>query len=65
MMILDKICDLVEEAHEIFSATSVSEVLNLDKPAARKVLNKMYNNHETENIDRYLNVIERLKTVTQ
>ncbi len=50
---------------EIFNATSVLEALNLDKVAARKVLNKMYNNPDTQNIDRYLNVIKRLKTVPQ
>ncbi len=65
MMILDKICDLVEEAHEIFSATSVIEVINLDKPSAQEVLNKAYGNPGTENIDRYIDVIERLKKVTQ
>ncbi len=64
-MKIEKICDLVEEAHEIFSATSVIEVINLDKPSAKEVLNKAYGNPGTENVDRYIDVIERLKKVTQ
>ncbi len=61
---IDKICDLVETAHEIFPGQSVFEVINLEKSAAEKILNKTYNNPGADRIGDYLEVIERLKWVT-
>ncbi len=56
-----EIYDLIDEAQAIFPDTSVLEVLDLGKPAAREVLKNAYENSEAEEINRYLNVIERLK----
>ena len=65
MKTIDKICDIVEEAHEIFSTTSIMDVIDLDKSAAQKMLIQQYGNSGKENIDRFLELIDRLKSVTQ
>ncbi len=61
---IDKICDLVEAAHSIFPGNSVFKVIDLDKSTAIAFLNDAYDNPKTEIIERYLEVIERLKWVT-
>jgi len=47
----DEISELVEEAHAIFSATMVSEVMDMrDRQSQEDFLNKIYNNPGTEAI---------------
>jgi hypothetical protein len=61
----DEISILVEEAHAIFNATTVSEVMDMrDRKSQEDFLNKIYNNQEPENIDRYLDVVKRLESAT-
>jgi hypothetical protein len=58
----DEISELVEEAHAIFNATTVSEVMDMrDRKSQEDFLNKIYNNPEPEAIDRYLDVVKRLR----
>ena len=57
----DEISELVEEAHTIFNATTVSEVMDMrDRQSQEDFLNKIYNNPGTEAIDSYLAVVKRL-----
>lgn len=57
----DKISELVEEAHAIFNATTVTEVMDMrDRQSQEDFLNKNYNNPDPEAIDRYLDVVRRL-----
>jgi len=59
-----KISELVDEAHAIFNATTVSEVMDMrDRQSQEDFLNKIYNNPETEAIDNYLDVVKRLEKV--
>ena len=53
----DEIDILVNEAHAIFGATSVYEVIYRENKEA-------YDNPNSDNIDRYLKVTGRLKKVT-
>ncbi len=64
-MKIERICDLVEEAHELFNTTSIFDVIDLDKSSAKEVLNETYRNPRVKKIERYLDVIERLKQVTR
>jgi hypothetical protein len=59
-----EISELVEEAHAIFNATTVSEVMDMrDRRSQEDFLNKIYNNPEPEAIDLYLDVVKRLEMV--
>ena len=61
----DEISELVEEAHAIFNATTVSEVMDMRRRQSQEdFLNKIYNNPEPEDIDRYLYVVKRLDRAT-
>jgi len=64
-MSTDKIEKLVGEAHAIFDDTSILEVIDLDEGSARDVLNKFYGRPEGVLIDRYLDVLEKLRRATQ
>ena len=60
----DEISELVEEAHAIFNATTVTEVMDMkDRQSQEDFLNKIYNNPGAEAIDRYLDVVKRLDMV--
>ncbi len=63
-MRIHKIADLIEEAHKIFNAMSIFEVIDLDRVAARKVLAEIHNSPESEEIERYLDVVDDLRLVT-
>ncbi|MGB3212460.1 MAG: hypothetical protein WBB19_17300 [Desulforhopalus sp.] len=52
---------LVDEAHSIFNATSIYEVIDLDESAARAFLTTAYGNPETALIDQYLEVVDKLR----
>ena len=57
----DEISELVEEAHAIFNATTVTEVMDMrDRQSQEDFLNKNYNNPGVDAIDRYLDVVRRL-----
>ena len=58
----DEISELVEEAHAIFNATTVSEIM--DRQSQEDFLNKIYNNPGIEAINRYLDVAKRLERAT-
>jgi hypothetical protein len=61
----DEISELVEEAHTIFNATTVSEVMDMnDRQSQEDFLNKNYTNPESEAINRYLDVVKRLERAT-
>jgi hypothetical protein len=61
----DEISELVEEAHAIFNATTVSEVMDMrDRQSQEDFLNKIYNNPEPEAINSYLDVVKRLRRAT-
>ncbi len=48
----DEISELVDEAHAIFNATTVSEVMDMrDRQSQEDFLNKVYNNPEPEAIN--------------
>ena len=52
---------LIAEAHSIFSATSIYEVVDLDnRQDAVDFLNKTYKNPKAESINQYLDLIERV-----
>jgi hypothetical protein len=56
---------LVEEAHAIFNATTVSEVMDMgDRQSQEDFLNKTYNNPGVEAISSYLDVVKRLRRAT-
>ena len=57
----DEISKLVDEAHAIFNTTLVHEVIDLEKQAAEDLLNEVYDNPVVEIIDRYLEVVKRLR----
>lgn len=65
MKTIDKICDILEEAHNIFSTTSIMDVMDLDKLSAQKKLIKLYGKTDKKNVDRYLELVDELKSVTQ
>ena len=61
----DEISELVEEAHAIFNATTVSEVMDMrDRQSQEDFLNKVYCCPEFEKINRYLDVVRRLRCAT-
>ena len=61
----DEISELVEEAHAIFNATTVSEVMDMrDRQSQEYFLNKFYGNPEPEAINFYLDVVKRLECAT-
>jgi hypothetical protein len=61
----DEISELVEEAHAIFNATTVSEVMDMrERQSQEDFLNKIYNNPGVEAINRYLDVVKRLDRAT-
>jgi hypothetical protein len=61
----DEISELVEEAHAIFNATTVSEVMDMrDRQLQEDFLNKTYNNPKPEAINSYLDVVKRLDRAT-
>ena len=60
-MCTDGIEKLVDEAHAIFSATSIYEVIDLDEQAARSFLVKAYGDPKPALIDQYLEVIDKLR----
>lgn len=64
-MSADRIDKLVEETHALFSATSLFEVYSLNKQAATEFLNEIYDDPDTERIDQYLQIIERLRSVIE
>jgi hypothetical protein len=60
-----EISELVEEAHAIFNATTVSEVMDMrDRQSQEDFLNKIYNNPGVEAINCYLDVVKRLRRAT-
>ncbi len=59
----DEISELVE-AHAIFNATTVPEVMDMrDRQSQEDFLNKTYNNPGTDVTDRYLGALKRLEKV--
>jgi len=61
----DEISELVEEAHAIFNATTVSEVMDMrDWQSQEDFLNKIYSNPGVEAINSHLDVVERLERAT-
>jgi hypothetical protein len=61
---IEQIEILVNEAHRIFNKTSVFDVIDLEKNSARDFLNDAYNNPAPELLNRYLDVIEKLRWIT-
>lgn len=57
----DRITRLVYEAYAVFNATSIFEVIDLNKHAAREFIRKAYDNPAPESIERYFCVVERLR----
>ncbi|TKB25989.1 hypothetical protein FCL47_12960 [Desulfopila sp. IMCC35006] len=57
----DDIEELVDKAHAIFNGTSIHEVIDLDQQAARAFLMKAYSNPDTTLIDKYLDVVAKLR----
>ncbi len=58
----DEISERVEEAHAIFDATTVFEVMDMrDRKSQEDFLNKIYNNPEPEVINLYLDELKRLE----
>jgi len=61
----DEISELVEEAHVLFSATTVTEVMDMDDRQPQKdFLNKVYCCPEIEKINWYLDVVKRFERAT-
>jgi hypothetical protein len=62
---MDKIEKYVDKAHKIFNGTSVFEyeVFDSDRQTARDFLNQTYGNPGDEAIDRYLEVVSKLRRV--
>lgn len=60
---MDKIKKYVDQAHKIFSDTSVFEfeVFDSDRQIAVNFLNQTYNHPGDEAIDRYLGVVSKLQ----
>jgi abortive infection bacteriophage resistance protein len=59
----DGIEELVEEAHSYFSEISVHEVIDINRDAATKYMNDYYGYHHSENIDKYLDVVNKLRQI--
>lgn len=56
-----RIDELIAEAHSIFDATSIYEVIDLEnRQAAVDFLKKTYKNPKNESINRYLDLVERV-----
>lgn len=52
---------LIAEAHAIFNATSIYEVVDLEnRQAAIDFLNKTYKNTNRKSINRYLDLVEQV-----
>jgi hypothetical protein len=61
----DEISKVVDEAHAIFNATTVSEVMDMnDRQSQEDFLNKIYSNPGVETINLYLDVVKRLRRAT-
>ena len=61
----DEISELAEEAHAIFNATTVSEVMDVrDRKSQEDFLNQIQINPVPEAIARYLDVVKRLDRAT-
>jgi hypothetical protein len=60
---MDKIKKYVDQAHKIFSDTSVFEfeVFDSNRQSAVNFLNQTYNHPEDDLIDRYLEVVSKLQ----
>ncbi len=58
---MSKINKLVKKAHRVFNKTSVFEVIDKDRVTATSFLNKVYNFPDPKSIDRYLEILARLK----
>ena len=57
----DRIEELVEEAYQYFSETSIYEVVNLERPAAVMWLQRIYREVDPIRVEKYLDVLERLE----
>jgi len=56
-----RIDKLIAEAHSIFDATSIYEVIDLEnRQAAVDFLKKTYKNPKNESINQYLDLVERV-----
>jgi len=60
---MSKIKKLVKKAHRVFSKTSVFEVIDKDRVAATSFLNEVYKYPDPNSIDRYLEILARLKPI--
>jgi hypothetical protein len=59
-----QIDELIAEAHTIFNATSIYEVIDLEnRQAAVIYLNKTYKNPTSESINQYLDLVETVNSL--
>ena len=62
-MVTKRIDELIADAHAIFNATSIYEVIDLEnREAAVELLNETYKNPNRESINQYLDLIERVNS---
>ena len=55
---------LINEAHDLFGDYSIFEVIDLDRPAAIEMMKEMYGSGvDPGKVERYLDILERLKTL--
>lgn len=55
---------LVDEAHDLFGDYSIFEVFDLDRPAAIEMMKELYGcDVDMEKVERYLDVLEKLRTL--
>lgn len=53
---------LIDNAHNIFNATSIYDVIDLDnRQEAETFLIKRYNNPDKISINRYLDIVEKIR----
>jgi hypothetical protein len=59
---MDQIDFLIDRAHRLFDKTSVFEVIDLStRQEAVKVLREFYGQVDDEKVDRYLEILDRLR----
>ena len=56
---------LINEAHDLFGDYSIFEVIDLDRSEAIETMKELYgSNVDLERVERYLDMLERLKTLS-
>ena len=57
--------ELVEKAHQIFSKTSIYEVMDLDRDVAIMTLLDYYGPTDKDTVEKYLSILDQIREFTE